>query len=772
MNPLPEPPAWGLAVGQIGAACVVVGLLAFVLAAVASCCKRPLLGPRLFLTGTIFSLLAFGAHIALLLGRQFEFAYVYANTRDAMSFAYRLSAAWAAQEGSFLLWIVASAVLASLVARRTASHRHGFTLVASIVLAGMLGIVVFESPFRLIELHKDLLAALPKGQTLVLPPDGTGLNPVLENYWMVIHPWVIFTGFGSLLSLFAWAVAAAFSRDWASWARAARPWAIFSATVLGVGLTMGGLWAYETLGWGGFWAWDPVENVSLVPFLAATVLVHTLYVQANRARWARWNLILACLPFVWFAYGTYLTRSGVLTNVSVHSFATINEKARILLVALVVGSAVATLAVAAAALFRKGQAGESQPAGHRTMAMGWGMAAVYTVALIAAFGMSFPFLTSLFGKPPTSMGAGGGAGTVTEDFYNRVVLWAFVPALLLMGVAPLLGWTKTLTKSWTRAGTILYVSAALLCLAMVPVMKHTLNVSPWSMLAILISVWACTVSVVSNVMLLVKRRQWTSMGAFLAHIGVSVLLLGLVVSHAFEKTSQAAVTSLVGGELASGPLRYSVRLTRKPTADELLTPENRVPVQVVDVASGAHSVMWPTVYYAPSANEGEPPMLIARPAIRRTPLYDVYLAVNSRETSLPEGLVLGKGESGTVTMDGGLTPIRIAYVDKVVTGMPGSPGSTFGVKLQISYRDQTLTGTPEIVMQADGMEHRDLVVGKDFGVRLEALQAEDGTATLSVMYPEPIFVMELFFKPLTILVWIGLGIMTLGGALAIRRLRE
>lgn len=777
MNALASPPSWGLALGSYGSLAVVFGIVAFVCAAVAWLVgARPKQGAVLFWVGAGCVVAAMGFHIALLLTKQYEFQYVRQNTRDAMPWIYRLSGAWAGQEGSFLLWVTTSAVIAALAARSTGIYRRWYTIICSCALAAMLGIVAYESPFKLIELDPTFRASLPAGQSMVMPPDGLGLNPVLQNYWMVIHPWVIFTGFGSLLALFGWSVSAAFSKDWKTWALAARPWAVFSATILGLGLTMGGLWAYETLGWGGFWAWDPVENVSLVPFIAASVLIHTLYVQATRARWMRWNLILGALPFMWFAYGTYLTRSGALVNVSVHSFARMADGAHRLLLGLVLSVASLVLVVAAIAVRRRAMAEEtSQASGHRSLAMGWGMAALYLVAIFAAVGMSVPFLAAVFGHAPAQAMRDPANATASEQLYNRIVLWPFVPALLLMGIAPLLGWTKTLAANFSRAAVILYVCFFLSITGGLTLMwTRTMQVSPWVMLALVLSVWACISSVVSNTGLIIQRRKnLGSVSAFVMHAGVSLLLLGLIVSHACEKTSIAAITSDTSAKLDAGPLDYEVAMTRKPTGEELLTPENTLSLILVD-GRGRHLDMKPTVFYKNELeSDSDEPMMIARPSIKRSLLYDTYLSVTARETEMAPGpisLALNQPVEAKLGTMVGDVPVKLTYVKRKLTGGMGLPGSKFATEVLIEVDGQTVSVTPEIEIAKDGIEHRDVLVGHFFGVRLEALGAETGEATISFLYPEAVYQVELFFKPLTILVWLGAGLMTLGGALTVFRL--
>jgi cytochrome c-type biogenesis protein CcmF len=200
MMQFPDPPAWGLAMGNVGKGFVFLAIALFLVSVILG--RRQQIAWKLFVGGVLCVVCAFVTHVFLLLTRQYEFAYVWENTRNNMPEIYRFSAAWAAQEGSFLLWLLTSAVFACVVARKTSAYRPVFIAVAALVLAGMAAILAYESPFQLIQLSAADQQLLSPGQSMIMPPDGRGLNPTLMNYWMVIHPWVIFIGFGSLLSLF------------------------------------------------------------------------------------------------------------------------------------------------------------------------------------------------------------------------------------------------------------------------------------------------------------------------------------------------------------------------------------------------------------------------------------------------------------------------------------------------------------------------------------------------------------------------------------------
>src|SRR4030095_1943007 len=145
-------------------------------------------------------------------------------------------------------------------------------------------------------------------------------NPLLQDNWMVIHPPIMFVGYASAAIPFAFAMAALWRRSYDDWAARAFPWALGGFLVLGTAILMGGYWAYKTVGWGGYWGWDPVENASLVPWLFGTVLIHGLHMERAKQRYRRMNFVLAALVYLSVLYGTFLTRSGVLADFSVHSF--------------------------------------------------------------------------------------------------------------------------------------------------------------------------------------------------------------------------------------------------------------------------------------------------------------------------------------------------------------------------------------------------------------------------------------------------------------------
>jgi len=305
-----------------------------------------------------------------LLTHQYEYKYVFSYSNNSLTTGFLLSSFWGGQEGSFMLWLLITSII-GIFLQSYASKRDDleprimavFTLTTTFLL--LMVSPWFKNPFEFIwatpifidlksinpdhlglpflqsffftdpeggksfiqanaEL-KNLLASsgISMNQLIV---DGRGLNPQLLNFWMQIHPPILFTGFGMSTVPFAFALAALMKNDYRDWVKQAFPWLLAGMGILGLGIMLGGYWAYEMLGWGGYWAWDPVENSSLIPWIVGIAGIHTLLVQRKTqnkggiGKFAKTNLILCILTYLLVLYSTFLTRSGVLGDASVHSF--------------------------------------------------------------------------------------------------------------------------------------------------------------------------------------------------------------------------------------------------------------------------------------------------------------------------------------------------------------------------------------------------------------------------------------------------------------------
>ena len=270
----------------------------------------------------------------MLFNKFFEYNYVWTHANTEMPLRYIFSCFWEGQEGSFILWSFWNVLLGNIL-MRTARNFESLTMmmvsIFQVCLGSMiLGVYIFDfkignSPFTLIrELPENV------GLPWTLTPDylekipefskGRGLNPLLQNYWMTIHPPTLFLGYASTLFPFAFAIAGLWSGKLKEWIRPAIPWAFFSVSVLGIGILMGGAWAYEALSFGGFWAWDPVENASLIPWLTLVGAAHVMVVNQRKNISQYTALFLTLLTTILVMYASFLVHSGVLGDTSVHSF--------------------------------------------------------------------------------------------------------------------------------------------------------------------------------------------------------------------------------------------------------------------------------------------------------------------------------------------------------------------------------------------------------------------------------------------------------------------
>lgn len=280
----------------------------------------------------------------MLFGHFFEYQYVWQHSSKELPFYYLISCMWEGQEGSFLLWIFFQVVLGLIFMHRIGKwEATSMTIYGSVqvFLTSMLlgsyffGAKIGSSPFVLIRELPEYanLPFLQNPNYLEAPQfqNGTGLNPLLQNYWMVIHPPTLFLGFAAVLPSFAFAMAGLWRRAYDEWLKPALPWTYFAVMILGLGILMGGAWAYEALSFGGFWAWDPVENAILVPWLTLVGAAHLMLIQKNKGGNLMSTYVLTFITFILILYSTFLTRSGVLGDSSVHAFVDLGLNGQLLL---------------------------------------------------------------------------------------------------------------------------------------------------------------------------------------------------------------------------------------------------------------------------------------------------------------------------------------------------------------------------------------------------------------------------------------------------------
>lgn len=715
------------------------------------------IGRWAFAGGCVWILGAMATLVILFQRDQFQFEYVSGHSWRDLAAQYKLAAVWSGQQGSFLLWATTSAVFGLLTVWRSGPYQRWYVLTFAVFLGSLCGILAYETPFGLI---KELLVS----GVHYAPPDGQGLTPSLQNYWVVIHPPTIFTGFGSLTVPFAYAVSAMLTGNAKDWIAYVRPWALVSVSILGLGLVMGGLWAYETQGWGGFWAWDPVENVSFVPWLFAVALVHGLIVQATRKRWHGTNLLMGGLPFLLFVYGTFLTRSGYLSKFSVHSFAEMNHSALIILFGFLIAMTVAFVTLWATKGIKLGIKSDAEfreDGFNRERAYQTGVILTTGLATTIAIGMSIPFFIGLAGRE---------GKVVEEPLYHSVVVWFFVPMMLLIGAAPFLSWRKMKAPAfWGRVINVIGLTIGILGVVMM-----VLKFSDWSdhsagmtrisfpfgvtvprFAWVLCLFGMSCFAVIANVWRLFElfARSKMGLGGFLAHIGVATAMSGLILSRGLELKDQILVAEGMPGNGLGFSIAYNGM-----TSDPMKDRNNKINFDVSTSSSkGVQFTAHPGFFFIPG-DDGQPSPF-SWPHIQRYLTHDVYLSLGSPQFTLwDKPVTLKPGESKDET------GISVTYVAPTVHGKPGAVGTTFGAKLNIIENGRAYESEPYLKV---GETMPSLTRATPvFYAYIDGMNAADRSVSIQLAYVHPVYPIEIFYKPMTSMVWGGTGIMFLGGLLS------
>lgn len=501
---------------------------------------------RIFFYTHAFSIMAIVALLLFMLtGHYFEYDYAWKHTSRNLESKYIFSAFWEGQEGSFILWMFWHAVLLLIFPL----FRHRFEtpvlmvglLVQAFLVSMIMGIYPFDikigsSPFVLVrELPENV--GLPWTQMedylQKLPGfmDGRGLNPLLQNYWMTIHPPTLFLGFAATLIPFAFAVGSLFSRDYKGWLKPALPWTYFAVGILGAGILMGGAWAYESLSFGGFWAWDPVENASLVPWLTLAASAHLMMIAVNKGTALRTAYWMIFLTYFFILYSTFLTRSGVLGDASVHSFVDLGLNGQ--LMAFLFFFLIVPFVLFGLRFKSIPDKTEDETFYSREFWMFVGALILLVSGFQIIFSTSIPVINKLIGPD-------GFVKILSENMappvdaikhYNSFQLPFAIIITLLMAFGQFLSYRqKKANVFWKNMALSLGISVVLSLpfILIFQMWKHPL----YSLLT-----FTSALALVSNFdfWLRIARGNWAVSGASIAHAGFGLMMLGTVVSQSNQK---------------------------------------------------------------------------------------------------------------------------------------------------------------------------------------------------------------------------------------------
>jgi cytochrome c-type biogenesis protein CcmF len=469
------------------------------------------------------TLLASAGIVTAFLQDRFDYWYVFNYSNRDLDTYFKVSGLWAGQRGSLVFWLLLLSLFSSIcVWQNRRKNREFMPYVTGVLLS----IITF---FVVVLLFADVN---PFERLAMVPADGRGLNPQLQNYWMTIHPPTLYLGFTAFTVPFAFAISALLTgRLDSRWISLTRRWTLFSWFLLTNGIIFGMRWAYEELGWGGYWFWDPVENASLLPWLTATAFLHSIIIQENRGMLKVWNMGLVCLTFLLTIFATFLTRSGLIE--SVHSFAQELRIAYIFLgfMALLIGVSLVLI------LYRLNRLRSDRP-----LESFVSREAAFLLNNLIFLGIAFAVLWGTM-FPLISEGFFGETIAVGPPFFNRVSVPIGLLLLALTGVGPVIAWRRASPRNLRRnfalpLGVGFFTAALLAVLGM----RHGLAILTFSLSAFVVSViaqefWKGTTArariegeghVVAFLHLVARnRRRW---GGYIVHVGMAMIFSAFAAS--------------------------------------------------------------------------------------------------------------------------------------------------------------------------------------------------------------------------------------------------
>ncbi len=484
----------------------------------------------------------------ILLNGYFEYHYAFQHSSKELPLRYVLSCFWEGQEGSTWLWMFWQAILGIVLLRILKQWESPVLAVVSSVqlfLACMLlGVVVFDyqtgsNPFTLLRLHKDMMdMPFVKSASYLESINGRGLNPLLQNYWMTIHPPTLFLGFASTLVPFAYGIAGLLTKQYTQWVKPVMPWVVFSVMILGTGILMGGAWAYESLSFGGFWAWDPVENASLVPWIIMVAALHVLLIYRHNNGSIFSSFLFVILSFLLIVYSTFLTKSGILGNSSVHAFTDMGMSGLLLVFLFFYIILSCYLLVINYKTLPSNVQEDELWSREFWIFIGALILAIAGFQII--FSTSLPVINKIFNTnyaPPVDI----------IGYYNAWQIPFTIIIVLLMAVTQFFKWRTSSIREITKRLT----KSALIALVLTIICCATLRIDK---VALVLLFFVSTWSVLSNADYWFRALKFKTAkaGASIAHMGFALIMLGTLISQYKQQVISKNVGSTDISKLQEG----------------------------------------------------------------------------------------------------------------------------------------------------------------------------------------------------------------------------
>ncbi|HBL28169.1 MAG TPA: hypothetical protein DD490_15150 [Acidobacteria bacterium] len=673
-----------------------------------------------------------GLLMTLLLAlRDFRIEYVFQYSGLDLPMHYQIAALWAGQKGSFLIWLFWGALLGLLIGRTAGKNEPAVMGIYTLTLLGILFILVRENPFVMLR---------------ETPLDGEGLNPLLQDDWMVIHPPIMFIGYAATAIPFAFAMASLWRRQYDDWAARSFPWALGGFLVLGSAILLGGYWAYETLGWGGYWGWDPVENASLIPWLFGTVLIHGLHMERTRGRFRRINYVLATLGYLSVLYGTFLTRSGVLADFSVHSFVDLGISGWLIgLMVFFAGLSIFLLATRLKEV--PTEANEDPFLSRGTFLVLAAITILISTAVITA-GTSAPLLTRFMENP----------GQVGPSFYNRVNLPIALLIALLLAAVPYLSWKgneprEILQKMIGPLGfaAVLSVAAGIWAVR-----------EPIHLLFVFLSGLALATNA-HKTFTKYRAGGLRAAGGYLAHVGVGIILLGILASSGYDESTKVTLELGKPRQVGDATLtfqRFLPRVGREKEGMEIR----------VQQAGGKEFLVRPRMFTNDRTRQ-----VMVNPDIRNFLLQDFYVSPIELDPGESAEVALAQGTSSRI----GDREFRFdsfelqAEGGNAMAAMAAGKPINIVTRVTVTQEGKSETVQPVYAFNPATGEVSNPMVALASGGTLSVGGIVPMNGTVQLLFNKPLLSIDVTRKPLIQLVWYGFYVVLIGGTIAlVFRLRE
>ncbi len=736
-----------------------------------------------------------------ILTHDYSLKYVYSYSSNELPKGILAATFWAGQEGSFMLWLLLTSIV-GLILQSYSSKRGDleqrvmvvFTLATTFLL--VMVSPMFKSPFSYIwaepvfialkdinpafinqswlqaflfndgangqnfikmnaDLHNLLASsAIPVKQFII---NGKGLNPQLMNFWMQIHPPILFTGFSMATVPFSFAMAALMKNDYRDWVKQSFPWVLAGAGILGLGIMLGGYWAYEMLGWGGYWAWDPVENSSLIPWLVGVASIHTLLVQRKSqakggiGKFAKTNLILSIMTYILVLYSTFLTRSGVLGDASVHSFV---DPGMLVYLFLVIFIGTFILIGFGSIAYRWKYLTENTEVEEGLLSRDF---ALFTAAVV----LSASAIIVLVGTSAPIFG-----NSVDTFFYNEMHLPLAIIIGLLNGLSLLLKWKETKGKELFKK-SIPSIAIAFLFTVLVIIFGRI------SEIMMILLTFSSAFALVVNIEIAIKivKGNLKMLGAYVAHIGIALFILGVIGSSAY---SQQVNIDLVKNQPTEA-FGYKMMFTGYEPIDN-----GSKYAFNVNMTKGDKTYKVSPIMYISEFNNG----LMREPAILTLMTKDFYLSPLGYEEG--EQHEAGKSVSLSVGEEKEINGAKISYNEFVkpdVSVMQSGGNFTMGTNVTITTNGKSYNIEPVIKRDNGQFEYVPAAIDEiNLKVELKKIDPANDTAeflisqinsTAKIETPKEVLSVTASVKPFINLVWVGVLIMVVGFFVSVaRRLKE